>query len=397
MKILFYGESPVLETGAARVDRHLLDAIVACGHQVEVLGVSHFFGEDYDHTRYPYPITYVDSHEDARAMIEARAGHFDALFLSADMHVPNILLEQVRRYPTLVLGAIDGPVLHADQISALEVARVPAVYSRYARDQVLAKAPHLRGKLLCTPLGCEPETFYPLSNEERREYRKRVFGLGDDTFLVLWANRNQARKDPARALAAFHLFHRRVPNSRLYMHCKMEDVGGNIVTQAILLGLRAVGPHPEVMFAPPDYNEIYGFTRDKLNCIYNAADVCISTSQGEGWGLTTSEAMAAGRPFIGPANTAFFEQLGRKGERGYLAASGGPDLWSVYYGRDDSWRPITSASDLAARLEEVYRFPLDARARGARARKWTQRHTWARFERQWREALATFTPEGITS
>lgn len=394
MKVLFYGETPVIETGAARVDRNLLDTIVALGIDVEVLGVSHFFGNEYDHERYPYAITYVDTYEDAKKAINERAGTFDVLFISADMHVPNILLDEVKKYPSIVLGAIDGPVRHVDQVTSLAVAHTPALYSRYAYNQVLKVLPELSSKLCCTPLGCEPDAFYPLSEAERRAYRLKAFGINDDTFLVMWANRNQSRKDPARAMKAFHLFHERVPNSRLYMHTKMEDVGGNVVTQAILLGLNVFGDKPEIVFAPHEYNEIYGFDREKLNKLYNAADVGISTAQGEGWGLTTTEFMTAGTPFIGPANTTFFEILGsiegenwRNGQRGYLARSGGDDLWSVFYGKDDSPRPLTSASDLADRLYHVYTHRKQARLKAKAARAWTEKHTWSTFRAQWREIL----------
>lgn len=396
LKILFYGECPILETGAARVNRHVLDTIVEEGHNVEVIGTSHFWEQEYDHDRYPFPIesisgeTQQKTHEAAGKRIHQRMEEdgFDVLFISADMHVPNILIEHVKKYPSIVLAAIDGMVKHADQVKSLEVASFPAVYSQYSYNQVLQVLPGIKDKFKCIPLGCEPDVFYPLSDEEKREYRRRVFGIGDDTFLVMWANRNQMRKDPGRAMKAFHLFHERVPNSLLYMHCRQNDVGGNITTQAFLLGLEIHGSNPEIMFAPPDYTEIAGFDREKLNKMYNAADVGISTSQGEGWGLTTSEFMSAGTPFIGPANTTFFELLGEHEERGYLAHCGGDDLWSIYYGVDDAPRPLTSCSSLARKLYHVYTHPIEARAKAMLARRWTQMNTWDDFKRQWKGVLS---------
>lgn len=393
MRILFYGESPILETGAARVDRHLLDTIVECGHEVEVIATSHFWEDEYDHERYPYKIISVSretqqkTHEAAGAIINERMKDFDLLFISGDMHVPNILIEQVKKYPTIVLAAIDGEVKHPDQVVSLGVASFPAVYSRYSFYQVLDHLPGIKDCFKCIRLGSEPEVFFPLPEDERKAYREKAFGITDEKFLVMWANRNQMRKDPGRAMAAFHLFHQRVPHSVLYMHCRMQDVGGNIVSQATLLGLRVKGANPEVMFAPQDYTEIAGFDREKLNKMYNAADVCISTSQGEGWGLTTTEAMAAGTPFIGPANTTFFELLGLNEERGYLASCGGDDLWSIYYGVDDAPRPLTSVTDMAEYLYHVYLNREEALQKAKEARKWTERHTWQRFKNQWKEVL----------
>lgn len=400
MKILFYGETPVNETGAARVNRYLLDTIVAAGIEVEVLGGSHFFEDAYDHERFPYQITAIqregeqETHEAAGQEIDRRAGSFDWLFISGDMHVPQILKEQVARYPSIVLGAIDGNVPFPQLVDSFELARVPAVYSRHAYNQVVKAIPDLAGKLRCIRLGCEPDVFYPLGEEERRAYRAKAFGIDDSTFLVIWANRNQQRKDPARALYAFHLFHQRVPNSRLYMHTKREDVGGNLVAQAQLLGMSREG----LIFTPDEYNEIAGFSREKQNLLFNAADVAISTSRGEGWGLTTSELMAAGVPFIGPANTTFFEMMGRRpeegsrrqwwfGSRGLLVRCGGHDLWDIFYGRDDSPRPLVSCEAMAEALYHVYEYRDGARSRAKAARKWTEFHTWFEFTDQWKTIL----------
>lgn len=393
MKILFYGESPVPETGAARVDRHILDVIVSLGIEVEVLGTSHFWEDDYDHARYPYKITHIngmntlETHQAAGKAIDERDGTFDLLFISADMHVPNILMEHVKKYPSIVLGAIDGEVKHRDQVISLESATVPVVYSKFSHSQVL-KHLDIASKFRCITLGCEPDTFYPLSYVERRAYRLKAFGIdNDDRFLVMWANRNQMRKDPARAMQAFHLFHQRVPNSLLYMHARMQDVGGNLASQALLLGLQVSGRNPEVIFSPPEYTEIAGFDREKLNKMYNAADCGISTAQGEGWGLTTSEFMSAGRPFIGPRNTTFFELLGENEERGYLARSGGPNLWSIYYGNDDAPRPLASATDMADKLYYVWSHREEAAGKARAAREWAEQHTWEQFKDEWKALL----------
>src|SRR6266571_3509126 len=397
LKILLYGESPIPETGAARVNRHLLETIVELGIEVEVLGTSHFWGDEYNHEQYPYKIVPVEggnaleTHKRAGDMIAERDGTFDLLFISADMHVPQILNTHLKTYPSIVLGAIDGPVYFAEQISSFREAMIPAVYSKYSYSQVLGVLPEIKDRFRCTPLGCEPDVFFPISEEERREYRKRAFGIGDETFLVMWANRNQMRKDPARAMKAFHLFHERVPDSRLYMHCRVQDVGGNLVSQARLLGLDVVN---EVIFTPPEYTEIAGFERWKLNLMYNAADVGISTAQGEGWGLTTSEFMSAGTPFIGPANTTFWELLGgepgyywKTADRGFLVESGGDNLWSIYYGVDDASRPLTSCTDLADELYYVYTHRVQAKAKAKHARWWAEKHTWQGFKESWKEIL----------
>ena len=158
-------------------------------------------------------------------------------------------------------------------------------------------------------------------------------------------------------------------------------------TQAHLLDIPMTGPETEVIFAPYEYNVVKGFSRSVLNGVYNAADVVISTSQGEGWGLTTTEAMAAGTPFIGPRHTTFVDILGENEERGYLAACGGPDLWMVHYSLGEEPRPLTSCVDMAAKLEHVYLHRLEARLKAVRARAWAKEHSLQHTIEQWREVL----------
>lgn len=383
MRILFYGESPICETGAGRVNLHLLDTIVRAGHSVQVVGFDHFWGDEYDHERYPYSIMDTKDVEEARIEIQARDGTFDVLFISADMHIPNILGEMVERYPSIVLAAIDGIVIRPEFVGSLVSATLPVVYSLHAYHEVLAHWPELSNRLRCTQLGCEPDVFFPLPLEVRTEYRNRVFGIGDETFLVSITNRNAMRKDIARGIKAFKLFHDRIPNSKLYLHMQRKDLGGDVAFQAELLGLKT----GEFLCTNPEYNAVGGYNRETLNKMYNAADVGISTARGEGWGLTTTEYMAAGTPFIGPRNTSFLEILGENEERGYLAASGGNELWTIATGQDDAPRPLTSVFSMLRKLEQVYYHPNEARLKAQAARKWAQEHTWATFESQWTQML----------
>ena len=380
MKILFYGETPVIETGAARVDRHILDVIVEMGIEVEMIAMSHPYESPYGHDmiRYPFPITGVSSHEEASKLIaDILLTHPDyALFISADAHVPMLTLPAVKPRLTMILAAIDGEVMFPQQVSYMRNVEVPAVYSHYSEAQLARHGI----KAHCIPLGCEPDVFYPLSAEERRAYRRKAFDIGDETFLVICANRNQRRKDLPRAMAAFHKFQQRVPDSRLYMHALQEDVGGDLRSQAKFLGLGK-----EVIFTPPALTIHSGFERPVLNRIYNAADVGISTALGEGWGLTTTEIMSAGTPFIGPANTTFFELLGE--QRGYLAKCGGDDLWQIAHGSDDMPRPQTSVTDMAGLLYHVYSHREEAKERAARARRWAEQHTWHAFKEAWKGVL----------
>lgn len=398
MKCLFYGETPVIETGAAHISQHLTKLMKELGWAIEVVGINHFGDVPYDHEEYPF--TFYNAPEGqfynvANAKEQIAKGDYDLLYLTGDInHVYEVLegaLEAREKFHfpiiALVVIDIDFDMPYLPMFSKVDQL---AVYSKFAHEVVCRRQPDLKEKLHCTTLGCEPDAYYPLTAEQRRKVRAEAFHIeSDDTFLVTCVNRNQYRKDLMRGAYAFHLFHQQHPDSKMYIHAKMNDLGGDLPTQAHLLGMKLgePGEENELIFTQPEYTVIRGFPREVLNQVYNAADVCVSTSQGEGWGLTTSESMAAGTPFIGPRHTTFIELLGEGEERGYFAKCGGPDLWNIHYGRGEEPRPITSCTDLARVLEHVYIHREEAKEKAGRARVWAESHTWKVFVEQWREIL----------
>lgn len=407
MKLLYYGETPYIETGAGQVSRHLLPVLHEFFDEIHVCAINQWWTQP----GIPEWMTITQgTQEDLWASAEARrfiaAKDYDCLFLTTDLNRIDELYEEIRAareagIPVIMYAAMDCHIFHKHFWRVLKLASVAVVFSEWARRQAIFVDPDLES-LRVIYHGCEPDVFYPLPEEERRALRQQFFGVGDETFVVASVNRNQLRKDLARAMAAFHLFHLDSPDSLLYMHCKQSDLGGHLPSQAIALGLSK----QEIVFAPPEYHESGGLTRSDLNKIYNAADVCISTSTGEGWGLTTTEAMAAGVPFIGPDNSVFPEQLGNfemlrwedryfLAERGILVESGGPDLWFIPYGVSDTPRELCSTTGMKQALSEVRTYPESAKQRAQAARAWTLQHTWQHKQEQWRALLQEVT--GATS
>ncbi len=80
------------------------------------------------------------------------------------------------------------------------------------------------------------------------------------------------------------------------------------------------------MFGDRFHRNSQGLLDDAGLCkIYNAADLLLSTSLGEGWGLPLTEAMACGTPVAGPKHTSVAEILG-DGTRGLCLPLGAPDV-----------------------------------------------------------------------
>ena len=395
MRLLWYGESPYIETGAGQVAKHLLPVFLEMFNEIHLVAINQWWC----HTPLPPKLTIFlspkeDSWNVAQAQAQIQAGHYDVCVATADINQLtdlSVAFQQARQTGKYIVlyAAMDCHVFERSFFQILTLADIPIVYSEWCKRLVLSLIPELHAQLQVIYHGCEPDVFFPLPPEERSDARKSLFNISDpETFLVLNVNRNQVRKDLARSMAAFHLFHLSQPNSLLYLHSKQKDLGGSLPDIARGMRLCTTGPTAEIIFAPYEYHESGGIARFELNKIYNAADCFITSSSGEGWGLTTTEAMAAGLPVIAGSNSVFPEILGENEQRGYLVSSGGPELWALYYGISDSPRELVSVQAMRDALLWVWGHRSRAREKGEAARKWTQKHSWAIIQQEWRKILA---------
>src|SRR5260221_4789939 len=226
MKLLFYGESPLNPTGFGQVNKHLLKA---CSSVADVTAVcSTHYKEDYSREEYPYEIIGCElvevplrdaTHQRnlANIMRQVEAEAWDIFFFQGDMGWNNdvlvkvglILQEHPEKYAIFYMP-IDGDVSHSLAFNIFKMCNAPVVYTHHGKSVVEKYAPDIAENMSVIQLGCETDLFYPLSEKKRKEARLKLFGEDyKDTFLCINVNRNQQRKDLARCMAAFHLFHQK--------------------------------------------------------------------------------------------------------------------------------------------------------------------------------------------
>ena len=160
-------------------------------------------------------------------------------------------------------------------------------------------------KLSIIPHGVDTDSFYPL--ESKKEARAELFKNSNlnDSFIVLNANYNQPRKRLDITMRAFANFLKstEAKDAYLYMHTKLVGVL-DIYQYAKRLGIR----DRLILSADPlNTKERPVFDLQTMNLIYNACDVGINTSMGEGWGLVSCEHAATGAPQIVPNHSACVE------------------------------------------------------------------------------------------
>jgi glycosyltransferase involved in cell wall biosynthesis len=139
----------------------------------------------------------------------------------------------------------------------------------------------------------------------------------DDDFLLVNVNANQRRKGLTQSLQILsdlkELRQEGDPEFRLYMHMQRANKQEGIDLGLVCRQLGLVEGE-DIFFGDPNFVHGRPMLNDEgLNRIYNAADLYLTTSLGEGWGLGVTEAMAAGTPVAGPGHTSLGNLIENRG------------------------------------------------------------------------------------
>jgi D-inositol-3-phosphate glycosyltransferase len=224
----------------------------------------------------------------------------DAWIVTGFVEVAAIMAKAGVAVPPLVgFMPIDGLGMKRSTASELSGLAKAIFYTNFGAEQA-------RGAGITCPvgvigLGVRREVFHPMPKHEARRF---LPDLPRDAFLFGCVNRNQPRKRLDLLVAWFAEFLKTDPladNCFLYLHCLRDDVGWDLEELAQFYG---VGERMILCSAESPEELVDESTMVK---VYNALDVQVSTSLGEGWGLPTLEGMACGIPQVCPKWAALAE------------------------------------------------------------------------------------------
>lgn len=209
---------------------------------------------------------------------------------------------------------------------------------------------------------------------------KRALGLDPDGFLVLRVDRNSHRKNYADTWRALVPLMKRHSNMHVWFHCKAE--GDSVELPQVL------GREPSVadrFHFPGSYSTRIGWEESDLLAVYNAADVFVSTSSGEGFGLTLAEAAACAVPIVAQNVSAIPEVVGPGG----LLLE--PDRLVAVDAGQDQWLPnVDSFTDAVERLYNSRRM---RRELGEAGRAHVAQFTWDEAARRFDELITKTVQE----
>jgi glycosyltransferase involved in cell wall biosynthesis len=280
--------------------------------------------------------------------------------------------------PWLLYFPVDGETadgrLPASWVQLLREVDVPIAMSQYGVEVVG------RCGLTCEyiPHGVDLGVFCPPKDRERAKARVDAAGR----FLVLSDSRNQPRKLLPRLLDAFARFAVGRPDALLHLHTDPDDefAKSGSYSYDVRADVSCLGLDAQVRFTPGfRMHRGQGLPLRALAAYYRAADVHLLASSGEGFGLPTLQAAAAGAVPMAGAYSANKELVEGHGEPIAIA-----DWTQTQFGIRRALIDVDEAAAALARLRDDHQL---RQQHSARAVEFASAYSWHRVLGMWEELL----------
>lgn len=297
-RLLWIGDA-VVPTGFATVTHSVLEHL---RHDWDVV-VS---GVNYDGADHSLPYQVLPAWQGADMWGINRFQHLcaevgpAAVVINSDWwHVAQFVRSAPRHVPLIGYMPVDGSGLDPAAMQELNKLKAAVWYTEFGYREAVRAG--FQGGRHVIPHGIDTTLFHAMD----RAGARRALGLAvpEGAFIVGNLNRNQPRKrlDLTIEIFADWVRGRQVPDAWLLLHCALKDTGWD---------LRRIAEHHGVadrllLTGRDDIRELQNTAQ--LGQIYNSLDVQMTTTLGEGWGLTTMEGMACGVPQIVPDSSALAE------------------------------------------------------------------------------------------
>jgi glycosyltransferase involved in cell wall biosynthesis len=382
--VIWISDSPETPSGFGNVTRFVCEGLARRGYRVSILG----WQTTQTHEWHGCQVHSIGLHPfgfDALFSLLARVRPQVVAALGDIWWLPYFSAPHIRRQmemidaPWLLYFPIDGNManerLPEGWLELLREVDVPVAMSRYGQRIVQ------NAGILCEyiPHGVDLDIFSPPPDREAAKARVDAAGK----FVVFSDCRNQPRKMIPRLLDVFAEFSKRRPDALLHLHTDPEDLftATSVYSYSVREDVRHLGLQRSVRFSPAfQVLPGQGLPLEQLASYYQAADVFLLASTGEGFGLPTLQASAAGAVPMAGAYSASRELVEGHGETIEIAA------WTENeFGIRGG---LIDVNDAAAKLTKFYdnRDMLAERSRQSRA--FSQPYGWETLVERWDALLS---------
>ena len=349
IKLFCWSDSPTANTGFGVVAQNLYKELIATGrYEIRTLGINF---QSHQPNPHDFDVIQAASKGDlfGFSVLGAQVQRFDPdlVFLFQDLfNLPNAIQAvhvAAPRARVVVYFPIDTGTIPVQWVERLEGVNRVITYTNFAKSVLSRTGVDIPIEVIGH--GIDRKAFCPIPEEDRMSYRRHNLRWTDEVFGVISVNRFTPRKNLRIFLQAYNLFqsgfkvcpvcarmshwgsdhcelnqcdgfdkateiHHGLQDARLYIHTNAnEPTMGKGEMNSLLYHIHMAGPWRLAAGVGMPPVDIYqqSFTSESLNKVYNSGDLFVTTTHGEGWGLTLTESLAAGTRVVAPANTAIPE------------------------------------------------------------------------------------------
>lgn len=380
-------DSPTSPSGFGNVTRFVCTGLADRGHQVAILGWQAHGSPAPWHNCALYPIRHNSFGADVllnylqRIQPDALVTLADVWWLTFIAHPVIASFMRTAGIPWILYYPIDGDMgdgrLPSSWVRVLQTVDLPIAMSAYGRDVTQANGV----TPAYIPHGVDTTIFRPPTDKHAA---KRALGYAD-RFVILSDARNQPRKLLPRTLEIFRRFAAGKDDVLLHLHCDPHDPAARSPEYYydLLSDIEFLGLAPKVRITQ-GMSIASGVTLPQLAAIYQAADVHLLASWGEGFGLPTLQAAASGVVPLASDYTASRELVLGHGEairvRHFLC-----DQFGLR-------RALIDIDDAVSKLERLYADRELLQAKSEAAWRFAAAYDWAKVVPQWHELLQRQVP-----
>jgi glycosyltransferase involved in cell wall biosynthesis len=388
-RILIYSHSPFAKTGYGVATKNMVKRLSA-DYEVEVYGIiprhsqiTMYFDEFAHHGLY-------NDYSGSSWLLDYCNKNIDVVITHLDTWLRqfDFLKKLDKRVRLLQYAIIDHSPVSPVLIKSLERADMVLALSEFGQNELLRA--NIPSYLL--PLGVDLNVFKPAP----KNYAKAVNSC-EGKFVVLWNATNNYRKGVEELFKAWKMFSEDKIGVLLHIHTDFAYAHtANFESYNLKQMIKEYRIREgSIAITTERYDD------EKMNLLYNSADVYLNTSYGEACCLPILEAYATKVPVVAPDSTAVSELIR---DRGYAVKIAekipnyhiAKELLRFESFTDDNIKVIEpllgyqfrpSASDIAEKLNEVYNNYEEAKKRAEKAYEFIKDRDWDKIIKRWKEIL----------
>ena len=276
-----------------------------------------------DSSVYIYPINGYGSQELVRQLIEVEKP--DAIMFFTDPRYWIWLFQMEseirKKIPMIYLNIWDdlpAPLYNKPYYESCDT--LMAISKQTHNINTLVLGDKIADKILkYVPHGINHKIYYPINEFMKDEYanvqkkREQLFGKDQPEFVVFYNARNIRRKSTSDLILAYSEFCNKIGKEKakkcvLLLHTQVADENGTDLSVV------------RDLFCDPEYQKVVihdsRVPSNEINWLYNIADVTALISSNEGWGLSLTESMMAGKMIIANVTGGMQDQMRFEDEDG---------------------------------------------------------------------------------